>query len=144
MKTNNVVSIFLIFFQKKTPIIILLFTCLGSLIPVSHSSQRYFMCGGDEMGCIEGMYQYCICIPYNDIEANNAYCLDFDIMKCTPLSQTSNCKAAFIFKNQNECLATLFQSEMTPPCKITTYAFCLNEHATVCDPNGQLDSCHST
>lgn len=106
------------------------------------SSDRYFLCGSDEDGCLEGMYQYCFCIPYNDIEANNPYCLDFDEFKCTPLTQTPDCKPFFTYRNQSECLATIFQSEPVPPCTITTHSFCLKEHAVICNPEGQLDSCH--
>ncbi|MCX7116882.1 MAG: hypothetical protein NTW94_03070 [Legionellales bacterium] len=114
---------------------------LFALISTSHSSDRYFLCGPDEDGCFEDMYESCLCIPYNDIEAEHPYCLDFDVLKCTPLSQTPHCEPMFVFNNQSECLATIFQSEPTPPCTITTHAFCLKEHLAICDANGQLDSC---
>lgn len=115
---------------------------LLSLATLSYSSNRYFICGSDEDGCFAGMYQDCFCIPYNDIEANNPYCLNFDQLKCIPLSQSTNCPPHFIHKNQGECLATIFQSEPTPPCAVTTHSFCLKEHTSICDPNGQLNSCH--
>ena len=112
-----------------------------ALATPSYSSDRYLLCGPDEDGCFKGMYQHCFCIPYNDLEANNPYCLDFNALKCTPLSKTPNCAPHFTYKNQSECLATIFQSEPTPPCTMTTHIFCLQEHTMICDPNGQLDSC---
>ena len=115
---------------------------LVALSTLSYSSDLYFLCGPDEDRCIEGSYQHCFCIPYNDTEANEPYCLNFDEMNCTPVSQTPLCKSHFRFKNQGECLATLFQSQPIPSCTITNHAFCLQEHTYRCDPDGQLSSCH--
>lgn len=112
------------------------------LINATHSSDRYFLCGPDEDGCFPDIYQYCACIPFNDFEANTSYCLDFDNLSCTPLSQTKKCEPSLVFKNQGECLATIFQSEPNPPCKITTHAFCLENHSRICAQNGQPNSCH--
>jgi hypothetical protein len=116
---------------------------LSGLLLASHcyGSDRYFLCGSDEDGCLKGKYQYCFCIPYNELDANKPHCLDFDEFTCTPLLPSSKCKPSFIFRNQAECLATIFQSEPTPPCTIVTHAFCLQEHVTQCDPDGRLDSC---
>jgi len=130
------------FLQKKFYPFILFGSALLSFASLSYSNERYFICGGDEMGCEEGFYQYCICIPYNEVDANSPYCLDFDIFTCTPLSQNTSCAPMFTFKNQNECLATIFHSEPSIPCSITTKDFCLQEHTVMCDANGQLDSCH--
>lgn len=120
---------------------VLLFIILGGITFTSIGSDRYFLCGSDEDGCRPGQYGYCFCIPYNDLEANEPHCLDFDLFKCTPLRTTPNCKPSFIFKNQAQCLATIFQSEPVPPCTVTTHDFCMREHVTMCDANGQLDSC---
>ena len=128
--------------EKKTYHYSLLFIGILFIVSSSYSSHRYFLCGPDEDGCYEGIYQYCSCILYNDIEANNPYCLNFDTLTCTPLSQVAYCNPSFIHKNQCECLATIFQSEPTPPCHVTTLSFCLKEHSGICDPNGQPDSCH--
>ncbi len=127
--------------DRKLAIIVLF--CAGLLFfTASFSSDRYFLCGPDEDGCYAGIYQYCSCIPYNDLEANNRYCLDVYVLKCTPLSETPTCNPAFIYKNQGECLATIFQSEPTPPCTVTTHFFCLKEHVSICAPDGQVHSCH--
>lgn len=122
-------------------VLILFFAGLVFFATPSYSSDRFFLCGPDEDGCFEGMYPSCFCIPYNDIEANAAYCLDFNELKCTPLSQTTHCNSYLIYKNQSECLATIFQSEPRPPCTITTLSFCIQEHTIMCDPSGQLSSC---
>lgn len=123
-----------------------LFFCVASLtlaVP-SYSSDRYFLCGGDEDGCFEGMHEYCECIPYNELEANNPYCIDdrTPLLKCLPLSEVPTCKAPWIFKNQGECVAALYQSEPTPPCEIITHAQCLEGHTPICSPDAELDSCH--
>ena len=112
------------------------------MITPSYCSDRYFLCGPDEDGCYPDIYQYCACIPYNDWEASSPYCLDFDKLTCTPLSQTTHCDPGLIFKNQGECLATIFQSEPRPPCKITTHQFCIENHTPICDKTGQPKSCH--
>ncbi len=112
------------------------------MITSSYCSDRYFLCGPDEDGCFPDIYQYCVCIPYNDWEANSPYCLDFDKFTCIPLSQTMHCDPGLIFKNQGECLATIFQSEPRPPCKITTHQFCIENHTPICDKMGQPKSCH--
>jgi hypothetical protein len=107
----------------------------------TYGSDRYFLCGPDEDGCYPRIYQYCVCIPYNDFEANKYYCLNFDKLTCIPLSQSPNCPAPLIFKNQGECLATIFQSEAVHPCQITTRAFCLEHHNLFCAPDGQPKTC---
>ncbi|KTC91740.1 hypothetical protein [Legionella cincinnatiensis] len=125
--------------MKKMNLFIILYLMIT--IPC-YCNSRYFLCGPDENGCFSDIYRYCACIPYNDWEANNPYCLDFDKLICTPLSQTMHCDSALIFKNQGECLATIFQSEPTPPCQITTHQFCVEHHTPICDKTGQPNSCH--
>lgn len=110
----------------------------------SQASDRYFICGPDEDGCFDDMHQYCACIPYDDLNAERPYCLDFDNLTCRPLSKTPDCKPAHIYKNQGECLATIFQSEPEPPCAVTTHARCLEGHSAFCPPDGQPDSCWHT
>lgn len=127
---------------KKLTYIFFISLGLFVLISTTYSSDRYFLCGPDEDQCYDRIYQYCSCIPYNDVEANNPYCLDFDKMTCTPLSQSPGCYPMFIYKTQGECLATIFQSSPIPSCTITTRAFCLEHHSSICDPNGHPNSCH--
>jgi hypothetical protein len=112
------------------------------MIKLVHGSDRYFLCGPDEDGCYQEIYQYCSCIPYDDLEANEPFCLDFDKMICLPLSKKQDCSGSFIFSNQGECLATIFHSEPTHPCQLTTYNFCLEQHTFFCAPDGQPESCH--
>jgi hypothetical protein len=104
-------------------------------------SSRYFICGPDEDGCNKRVAQYCSCIPYNDAKANEPYCLDFDAMTCKPISEVSFCYPQLIFKSQGNCLAAMFQSIDTPPCKVTAYDSCVSGHSSICDKDGQLSSC---
>ena len=106
------------------------------------AGDRYLLCGPDEDGCFEETYPYCGCIPYNELHGNQPYCLDFDELRCTPLSETPNCKSQFIYQNQGECVATIFQSEPIPPCRMVTHEFCLKNHLAFCAPDGHVDSCH--
>ena len=106
-----------------------------------YASDRYFLCGPDEDGCFEESYSSCICIPVDPMNSEAPYCLDFDDLKCTPLSTRPDCSPKLTFNNQNECLATIFQSEPTPPCSFTTLEFCLQKHMMICDPTGQLGRC---
>lgn len=119
------------------------FFVLLSMIFISstYSSDRYFLCGPDEDGCYPEIYRYCACIPYDDFEANSPYCLDFTKMACIPLSRSPNCPSSLIFSNQGACLATIFQSEPTHPCQVTTRSFCLEHHNVFCAADGQPKSC---
>lgn len=119
-------------------LLLLLFSSMNN----GYASNRYFLCGPDEDGCYEEISQYCACIPYDDLEAGRPYCLNFNEMTCTPLSQTPNCDPAFIFQNQGSCLATIYQSEPRPPCSVTTRSYCLEHHTSICDKNGRPESCH--
>lgn len=138
----NHASAFRKLFIKKLYLFIFLIIGLFTWVHASYSSELYFLCGPDEDGCYEGIYQYCTCTPYNDTEANNPYCLDFDKLSCAPLSQTPHCDPSLIYRNQGECLATIFQSEATPPCTIKTHSFCMEHHTSICDTYGQPESCH--
>ena len=129
-------------FRSFTASTISSLVCLSALMHSSFASERYFMCGPDEDGCIEGSYQYCFCIPYDEQQANRPYCLDFTNLKCTPLEKIPTCPQSFIYANQGECLATIFQSEPIPACKLSTHKFCLEAHAYICDKEGQLNTCH--
>ncbi|KTD09173.1 hypothetical protein Lgra_2408 [Legionella gratiana] len=125
--------------MKKMNLFVILYCMITA---PCYCNDRYFLCGPDENGCFSNIYRYCACIPYNDLEANSPHCLDFDKLTCTPLSQTIHCPSALIFKNQGECLATIFQSEPSPPCQITTHQFCIENHTPICDKTGQPNSCH--
>ncbi|VEG90285.1 hypothetical protein [Legionella spiritensis] len=120
------------------------FVILTGMIRATYGSDRYFLCGPDEDGCYDGIYQYCACIPYDDLTGDQPYCLDFNLLTCTPLSRVPDCPASLTFKNQGECLGTIFQSEPLPPCPLTTHSFCLEHHISICDSNGQPDSCRET
>jgi hypothetical protein len=119
-----------------------LFCGLLLYVNVGYGSARYILCGPDEDGCPKEGYQYCACIPYDEARAKERYCLDFDRMVCQPLSAAPNCDPSFIFKNQQTCLATIFQSEPEPPCILTTLSFCTKHHTYLCDKDGRSGSCH--
>jgi hypothetical protein len=108
---------------------------------VSFGDARYFLCGPDEDGCPENQMQYCACIPLDEINFPKPYCLDFDNMRCEPLSKVPDCNLALIFKDQGRCLATIFQSEPEPPCLTTSLTFCRENHAWICDVSGDPSSC---
>ena len=124
----------------------LLFFLSASIIFFSQeglASDLYWLCGPDEDGCPEDGYQYCVCIPHNDVEANQPYCLDFDTLSCTPLTQTPNCDKHFVFQDQTSCLATIFHSIPDNPCTLTTQSFCLEHQTGFCDESGRPDTCKS-
>ena len=116
-----------------------LFCCV---ITSSYSSDLYFLCGPDEDGCFEDDYSSCACVPH-DTEAYTAHCLDMKNLRCTPLSQVTNCPSHLIFKNQGDCVATIFHSTPRKPCRIKTRSFCIENHITFCDRNGDPYNCHS-
>ena len=109
------------------------------LFSTLHANERQLLCGSDEDGCND--YRYCACIPYNEMEAENPWCLDFDRLLCIPLSQNPNCYPLFIHKTQGECLATIFQSEPRPACSLVSLDFCHENHIALCNPEGQPESC---
>lgn len=121
---------------KSLTFLMILFICTKS-----SAESRYILCGPDEDGCFMDQVQYCACIPYNEIHALQPYCLDFDKMQCEPLSEKPACPERFIYKDQMRCLATIFQSEPEPPCSVTTYSFCVNNKAWMCDAVGNPRSC---
>lgn len=124
---------------------VLFATGLLLVTSISFSSDRYFRCGPDEDGCFEGEHQYCACIAYDDLYANEPYCLDDTYSfepQCKPLSHLPYCKPQLIFKNQSTCIATLFQSTPNRPCAMTTHADCLEGHSPVCNATGGMSTCH--
>ncbi|MDI9818690.1 MULTISPECIES: hypothetical protein [unclassified Legionella] len=118
--------------------------CLGLFCysAASYSQEQYFLCGPDEDGCFEDVYQYCACIPYNEKEANKPYCLNFDELTCNPLSQVPDCDPGFVYRDQGSCLAVIYQSIAEPPCPLTTKSFCLENHTSICNEDGRPESCH--
>lgn len=133
---------FSISWPGKTLISSTLILGLGFFTNLSYSGDKYFLCGPDENGCYKGIYQYCSCIPYNEKEANKPYCLDFDTMRCRPLSEVPDCFPALIFKDQAGCVSTIFQSEEDPPCPLTSKSFCEENNTYICEEDGHPDSCH--
>ena len=124
--------------RKNNPFIFFLFSllfCLG----LSQASTRYLLCGSDEDGCYD--YRSCACIPYNEFEANNRFCLDLDTPRCIPLSEAPNCYVLFIHKNQQECLATLYQSKPHPSCLLVSGSLCLENHIALCNADGNFNTC---
>jgi len=113
------------------------------LSTLSHA-EKYLLCGPNEDGCYRNIYQYCNCIPYNEQQGSQPYCLDFDNMRCHPLTQVPDCDAALIRKDQASCLATIFQSEREPGCRATTQAFCVKHNMYFCDEDGHPGSCHKS
>lgn len=110
---------------------------------ISYADSRYFLCGPDEDGCFEDQVQHCACVPYDEVNYNKAYCLDFidNSKRCEPLSKIPDCSPYYIYKDQGECLAALFQSEPIPPCRTTTLAYCQQNHAWICEGNGDPRTC---
>lgn len=102
-----------------------------SLTSPTFGSELYFLCGPDEDGCFEEAYRSCACVP-QDNEISSPHCLDFNTMRCTPLSQVPNCPAHLIYKNQGDCIATIFHSTPTTPCHIKTREFCVDHHIQFC------------
>lgn len=127
---------------KQTTRLVSLLFILSIFSTSSIASQKYILCGPDEDGCYQGIYSHCNCIPYNEQQGNQAYCLDFDTMRCYPLTQKPDCDTALISKDQASCLSTIFQSEPEPGCLFTTDDFCLEQHMNFCDEDGHPGSCH--
>lgn len=105
---------------------------LALLCNHAYCSDSYYLCGSDEDGCWD--YRSCACIPAQNIDT--PFCLDLDTLSCSPLAQKPDCYPLFIHKNQSECLATLFQSEPTPPCTLVSETFCIEHHILICDAEG--------
>jgi hypothetical protein len=116
---------------------------LGALLfnNFSHADTRYLLCGSDEDGCYD--YHSCACIPYNEAEGSRRFCLDLDIPRCVPLAEAPDCYALFIHRNQEECLATLYQSQPKPACQLVSKTFCLDNHIAICGADGNFNSCAS-
>lgn len=95
----------------------------------------YYLCGSDEDGCMEGREEYCACIPVAP-NPEQIYCLDFDKMTCTLFRQGSYCELTL--PSQGQCLATLFQSEPEPLCRLVDQSFCKFEM----DPRLRGDDSH--
>lgn len=106
------------------------------------SDNLYYLCGPDEDGCYEGIYQYCACIPQNPIQFNTPFCFDFDKRTCKPISEVKDCDTHFVFQDQATCLAVMFQSTPKPPCLLTTEAFCREHQSYLCEADGYPSSCH--
>ena len=100
----------------------------------------YFLCGPDEDGCPEGDEHYCACIP-ESVLPEQPYCLDFDHMTCAPLAKKPGCDNSLIFRDQQSCLATIFQSEPEPPCVKVKQEFCETHVGYMCDESGDPNSC---
>ncbi|MCC5791469.1 MAG: hypothetical protein JJT82_02510 [Legionellaceae bacterium] len=120
----------------------LIFAATLQLSPqVHYSNSLYFLCGPDEDGCSEAMSQHCFCIPYHTVHANTAWCLDMESLSCTPLAQVKHCEPGFQYPSQGHCLAVIFQSTSEPPCRVTSFAYCMENNSYFCEENGQLDRC---
>lgn len=100
------------------------------------ANDLYFLCGPDEDGCFEDDYSACVCIPHDEA-AYTPHCLDFERLICVPLLEMPTCRADHIFKNQGDCVATLFHSTPTTPCRVKTYAFCIEHQIHFCEYNTQ-------
>lgn len=108
-----------------------------------YSQSRYFICGPDEDGCSVEQVKHCVCIPYDESNYSRPYCLNFDKMQCEPLINLPNCPSTLIYEDQGSCLATIFQSEPEPPCPTVSEEFCMVNHITLCDVNGDPLSCRA-
>ena len=128
--------------NKKISIQITIFFIFHYLLINSSYASPYFVCGPDENGCYDEIYEYCSCIPVNETDYPKPFCLNFNKLTCTPLSETPNCDTSSIYPNQATCLATIFHSIPDTPCTIRTHSFCVENHAYFCDPNGDPNTCH--
>ncbi len=118
------------------------FSIILFCITTTHAQTELdYLCGPDEDGCPAGYEEYCVCVPYNSQQYSKPYCLDFDKMTCEPLSKVNECSADFTYPDQGSCLATIFQSEPEPACRLVTRSFCAEHRVAVCDANGNPDSC---
>ncbi len=90
----------------------------------------------------EGYEQYCACIPVS-LTQDQPYCLDLDKLTCRPHSFNNlDCgQEHIITPNQGDCLATLFQSEPYPPCRMVTGEFCDSHPVYRCDETGNPSRC---
>lgn len=134
-----------IFKLKLSRDLVLIFLMAINLIGFSGVAQaeKYLLCGPDEDGCYRGIYPWCSCIPYDELHGGEPYCLDFDELRCHPLSAMPGCSRSHIFADQASCLGVIFQSEPKPGCKMTTRSFCERYHIPYCDMDGYLESCRS-
>jgi hypothetical protein len=119
----------------------LLFVGIIFFAQTAFSTGLYFLCASDEDGCDENTYQYCACIPYNETHAETPHCLDFDSLTCMPQALSSSCDPAFVYRNQGDCLASMYQSVLVPPCQTVTYDFCIKHHSQICDVSGRPSTC---
>jgi hypothetical protein len=122
-------------------------TLLFSILQLTNSfaaNTPYFLCGPDEDGCFSGQEQYCACIPYNTAQGSKPYCLNFDNMTCAPLTTYPDCDKNLIFKDQGSCIATIFQSEPTPGCRMVSKSFCEDHHTYICAEDGNPESCQKS
>ena len=117
------------------------FFVLLILNSMAYSESRYFICGPDEDGCDLNDARYCACIPYDEFNFANPYCLDFNKMRCEPLANVPDCPSALVFKDQGTCFSTIFQSTSSKPCVTTTLKFCQESHAWLCDVTGDPTKC---
>lgn len=104
-------------------------------------SEQYFLCGPDEDGCFENEYKDCACIPHDHV-AYSPHCLDFSTLRCKPLVDMPHCPAHLIYKNQGDCIATIFHSTPMSPCHVKTREFCVQHKIMFCDYNGEPSNCH--
>ncbi|CDZ77677.1 hypothetical protein BN59_01967 [Legionella massiliensis] len=134
------------FFKSKLSYdLVLIFFLTLNLIGFSGAvrAEKYLLCGPDEDGCYRDIYVWCSCIPYDELHGEQPYCLDFDELRCHPLSSMPGCSPSLTFKNQASCLGVIFQSEPTPGCKKTTRMFCERYRIPNCDMDGYPESCRS-
>ncbi|MGQ3890531.1 hypothetical protein [Legionella sp. CNM-4043-24] len=127
---------------SKTLNVASLFFTLSGFSATGMAAEKYILCGPDEDGCHRNTYTWCSCIPYNEQQGKNAWCLDFDTMRCYPLAQKPDCDRIMIHRDQASCLGTIFQSEPEPGCRITTQDFCERHNMSFCDEDGHPGSCH--
>jgi hypothetical protein len=112
-----------------------------SLVGEATASELYYVCGPNEDGCNAFNRPYCLCMPYDGVQASTSYCLDFNDVSCAPLAHKPNCPSSDVFKDQANCLAVAFQSMPTPPCKLRPKSFCLKNKMSMCGKDGGQDTC---
>ncbi len=112
----------------------------------AYAGTTYLVCGSDEDGCdLKHPNAGCMCFPYNDVTANQPYCLHFGAsITCKPRpANATKCPGGdWQAKSQASCLALAYQSEENPPCyhfssgRAITRQMCDQHHVVKCHADG--------
>lgn len=126
---------------RKISLATLLFGCVAGSQALA--GDYFYQCGPDEGGCRKGKERFCLCIPKDETFSDSTFCLNFDDdMTCSATAASNEtCPAMFIFKNQADCLAVLYQSVIMPGCKLVRKEKCEADKSYFCDASGDPLTC---